>query len=82
MDLPNVSEQLHNIQLDKYTSLRPDNATFFLGRDHLIATSNGKGMALWRERIFALLSRNAQTAAAFYHLPKERVVEVGSIIEL
>jgi KUP system potassium uptake protein len=82
MDLPNVSEQLQNIQLDKYTSLRPDNATFFLGREHLIATSNGKGMALWRERIFALLSRNAQTAAAFYHLPKERVVEVGSIIEL
>lgn len=82
MDMPNVSEQLNNIQLDKYTSLRSDNATFFLGREHLIATSNGKGMALWREKIFALLSRNAQTAAAYYHLPKERVVEVGSIIEL
>lgn len=82
MDLPNVAEQLHNIQLDKYTALRADNATFFLGREHLIATSNGRGMALWREKLFAVLSRNAQTAAAFYHLPKERVVEVGAIIEL
>lgn len=82
MDLPNVSEQLHDIQLDKFTSLRPDNATFFLGREHLIATAGNGGMAVWRERMFALLSRNAQTAAAYYHLPKDRVVEVGSLIEL
>ena len=82
MDLPNVSEQLHDIQLDKFTALRPDNATFFLGREHLIATASNGGMAVWRERLFALLSRNAQTAAAYYHLPKDRVVEVGSLIEL
>lgn len=82
MDLPNVSEQLGNIELDKYTSLTKDNATFFLGREHLIASSKHKGMAIWREHLFAFMSRNAQTAQAFYHLPRERVVEVGSIVEL
>jgi KUP system potassium uptake protein len=82
MDIQNVTEQLHNIQLDDHTSLTSANATFFLGREHLIATAGNGGMALWREKLFALMSRNAQTAAAFYHLPKERVVEVGSIIEL
>ena len=82
MDNQNVSEQLHNIQLDGHTSLTTENATFFLGREHLIATAGNGGMALWREKLFALMSRNAQTAAAFYHLPKDRVVEVGSIVEL
>lgn len=82
MDIQNVSEQLVNIQLDHHTSLTTENATFFLGREHLIAVRGNGGMANWRERLFALMSRNAQTAAAFYHLPKERVVEVGSIVEL
>ncbi|MES2525538.1 MAG: potassium transporter Kup [Bdellovibrionota bacterium] len=82
MDIQNVTEQLHNIQLDPHTSLTANGSTFFLGREHLIATAGNGGMALWREKLFAVMSRNAQTAAAFYHLPKERVVEVGSIVEL
>jgi KUP system potassium uptake protein len=82
MDNQNVTEQLQNIQLDPHTSLTAQNATFFLGREHLIAVRGNGGMAHWREKLFALMSRNAQSAAAFYHLPKERVVEVGSIVEL
>ncbi len=82
MDMQNVSEQLNNIQLDPHTSLTANNSTFFLGREHLIATDGNGGMALWREKLFALMSRNAQTAAAFYQLPKDRVVEVGSYVEL
>jgi len=39
-------------------------------------------MALWRERIFAFLTRNAQPATAFYSIPPSRVVEIGSQIEL
>lgn len=81
MDLPNVSDELNNIVLDKNTVLNPQNATFFLGREQIIATEN-KEMALWREKLFALMSRNAQTATAFYRLPRGRVVEIGSIIEL
>jgi KUP system potassium uptake protein len=55
--------------------------TFFLGRETLIA-SRKPGMAMWRERLFALMSRNAQGATAFFDIPPNRVVEVGAQIEL
>ena len=40
------------------------------------------GMALWRERLFAFLARNAQPATAFFGIPPTRVVEIGVQIEL
>jgi KUP system potassium uptake protein len=55
--------------------------TFFLGREDLVATSK-PGMAIWRERLFALMARNAQRATRFYKLPAEAVLEVGGQIEL
>ena len=55
--------------------------TFFLGRETLIATKR-PGMALWRERLFALLSRNARRATKFFRLPPDRVCELGTEIEL
>jgi KUP system potassium uptake protein len=39
-------------------------------------------MALWRERFFAWMMRNAQGAALFFRLPPNRVVEIGAQIEL
>jgi KUP system potassium uptake protein len=56
-------------------------STFFLGRETLLAT-NRPGMALWRERLFALLSRNARRATRFFRLPPDRVCELGTEIEL
>jgi KUP system potassium uptake protein len=55
--------------------------TYFLGRETLIATKR-PGMALWRERLFALMSRNARPATMFFRLPPERVVELGAQVEL
>ncbi|HEX6940206.1 MAG TPA: potassium transporter Kup [Longimicrobiales bacterium] len=55
--------------------------TFFLGREHLIASRN-PGMALWREKLFALMTRNATSAAAFFRIPPNRVVELGMQIEI
>jgi KUP system potassium uptake protein len=40
------------------------------------------GMALWRERLFAFLTRNAQPATAFFGIPPSRVMEIGSQIEI
>lgn len=40
------------------------------------------GMSIWREKLFALLSRNARTATSFFHLPPNRVAELGAQIEL
>jgi len=56
-------------------------STFFLGRETLIAT-NRPGMAMWRERLFARLARNAQRATKFFRIPPERVCELGTQIEL
>ena len=55
--------------------------TFFLGRETLLATSR-PGMAIWRERLFSWMVRNAQGAALFFRLPSNRVVELGAQIEL
>jgi KUP system potassium uptake protein len=51
-----------------------------LSRETLVTTS-AKGMALWRKRLFVLMSRNAQSATAFFGLPANRVVEMGMQIE-
>ena len=55
--------------------------TFFLGRETLIPTRR-PGMALWRENLFALMSRNARSATAYFKLPPNRVVELGTQVEL
>jgi KUP system potassium uptake protein len=55
--------------------------SFFLGRQKLIA-SKRPGMALWREHLFAWLMKNSESAMEFFHLPTNRVVELGSQIEI
>jgi KUP system potassium uptake protein len=55
--------------------------TFFVGRETLIATDR-PGMAIWRERLFARLSRNARRATRYFNIPPSRVVELGAEIEL
>jgi KUP system potassium uptake protein len=39
-------------------------------------------MAIWREKLFSFMTRNAQGAALFFRLPPNRVVEMGAQIEL
>jgi KUP system potassium uptake protein len=55
--------------------------TFFLGRETLVP-SKRRGMALWREWIFTLMSRNAQTAASYFKIPAGRVLEIGVEVQL
>lgn len=58
-----------------------EDTTFFLSRETIIP-SERPGMLLWRERLFAYMSRNAQRATAFFRLPANRVVELGMQIEI
>jgi len=74
-DIPKVLAQAQIPGFDLETT------TFFLGRETVIATRN-PGMALWREQLFAYLARNAYPATALFRLPPERVVEIGSQIEI
>lgn len=55
--------------------------SFFLSRQTLIASSK-PGMALWREKLFAWMLRNAASAMEFFRLPSNRVVELGSQLEI
>lgn len=55
--------------------------TFFLGRETMLATDK-PGMAIWREKLFAWMSRNAERAASYFHIPSDRVIEIGTQIEL
>ncbi len=55
--------------------------SFFLSRQTLIA-SDKPGMALWREKLFAWMLRNAASAMEFFRLPTNRVVELGSQLKI
>lgn len=77
---PNVPALLRRLELDG-DRVDPDEATYFLGRETLIATDE-PGMARWRERLFALMSRNAERAPRYFHIPSEQVVELGTQVNL
>ena len=59
----------------------PDLSTYFLGAESLVVTDR-PGMARWREQLFALMSRNATSAANYYCLPPGRTMTVGMQVEL
>ena len=56
--------------------------SFFLARQTLIASPERPGMALWREHLFAWMMRNSESAMDFFKLPTNRVVELGSQVEI
>ena len=55
--------------------------SFFLARQTLVASSR-PGMAIWREQLFSWMLRNAESAMLFFKLPTNRVVELGSQVEI
>ena len=56
--------------------------SFFLGRQKLIASKKVQGMALWRERLFAWMMKSSESAMEFFKLPTNRVVELGSQLQI
>jgi KUP system potassium uptake protein len=61
---------------------KPMETSYFLGRETLIASKKQRGMAIWREKLFAAMSNNARSAASFFRLPANQVVELGAQVEL
>ena len=55
--------------------------SFFIARQTVISTP-GRGMAPWREHVFATMSRNARAAADYYQIPPNRVIELGTQVEI
>ena len=80
MDDPDIEDVLGACRT-KTLDIRMEGATFFLGRETLVA-SERPGMAQWREQLFAFMSRNALRATAFFKIPANQVFEVGAQVEL
>jgi KUP system potassium uptake protein len=78
---PDIPALLTRVAEERGLKIPPMDTTYFLGRETLIVTRRPSGMSMWREKIFASMMRNAESAARFFQLPPNRVVELGAQIE-
>jgi len=80
MEEINVPRELASIKACG-DSCKMMDTSFFLSRQTLIPSAK-PGMAIWRERLFSWMLRNAESAMEFFKLPSNRVVELGSQVEI
>ncbi|WP_436627679.1 potassium transporter Kup [Corallococcus exiguus] len=80
MENPSIPDILKRCR-EKGLQFQLMGTSFFLGRETLIPTKK-PGMAVWREALFTWMSRNARSATAYFRIPPNRVVELGSQVEL
>ncbi len=79
-EAPEVPEVMDLLK-EKDLHLEPMATSFFLSRETLIP-SKAPGMALWREKLFAVMTRNAQRPTDYFRIPVNRVVELGMQVRL
>ena len=80
MNLPDIPASLkaceaHGIDLE------PMRTSYFVSRETVVPT-RGDGMAQWRERLFATMSRNAGSVVEFFKLPNNSVIELGTRVQI
>ncbi|WP_372523598.1 potassium transporter Kup [Sulfuricaulis sp.] len=63
-------------------AFEPLETSFFLSRETVIPSIRYEGMALWRERLFSAMARNAGSPVEYFNLPTNRVIELGTQIEI
>jgi len=78
MEEPDIPALLSRVDAP---SMPEDFTTYFLGRETILSAEEG-GMAAWRVRLFSVMSRNAAQATSFFHIPHDRVFEVGAQVPL
>jgi KUP system potassium uptake protein len=78
---PDVPERLLECSRDGIVFDLMD-TTFFVSRESIVAGARRPGMALWREKLFVLLARNAMPATAFFRIPGNRLIELGAQVEI
>jgi KUP system potassium uptake protein len=79
---PDIDEILNSCRVRYGLSFDVMDTSFFLSRDTVIPTTDHPGMALWRDHVFAWMTRNATRATEFFNIPANRVVELGTHIEI
>jgi KUP system potassium uptake protein len=81
MQSPNIPVALRECEA-RGLKIDLDTTTYYLSRASLIPSDERPGMALWRDHLFAFMSRNSAWPTAFYRLPPENVIELGIQVEL
>jgi KUP system potassium uptake protein len=61
--------------------IEPDQASYFVSRQNIVPVAKPGGMAVWRERLFAAMARNAGNVSAFFNVPDNRVIELGTRVQ-
>jgi KUP system potassium uptake protein len=80
-DMPNIPEALQQAYRKLGFDFDMMQMSFFISRDRLVHTL-GEGLSPWREKLFISMQRNTSPVSDFYQIPPNRVVELGSQIEI
>jgi KUP system potassium uptake protein len=85
MESPDVKHIMELLRRQGVRS-RPLETSYYLGREQLIPhhkawKRGGLSMNIWRKRLFAIMAKNGRSAAEFFQLPPNRVIELGTQIE-
>ncbi len=80
MESPNVQE-IMKLCAESGFELDTKDVTYYVGKETIIATDR-PGMALWREKLFAFMARNAENPTSFFRIPRDRVIELGMQVEI
>ena len=80
-DRPDVVQALA-VCREQGLAFEPLETSFFLSRETVIPSIRYEGMALWRERLFSAMARNAGSPVDYFNLPTNRVIELGTQIEI
>ncbi len=79
-DVPMALARLHRKSGMEFDMMR---TSFFLSRETVIPVANiPSGMAPWRERLFATMTRNAASPAEYFNIPPNRMIEIGAQIQI
>ncbi len=81
MERPDIVSALelcapHGLQLE------PMEASYFLSREKIVSLSHGGRIRNWRDRLFSAMARNAASASDYFNIPANRVVELGTRIQM
>ncbi len=80
MNTPDVPKAL-KLCATQGLDMPPFETSYFLSRETIVPTT-GSGMAMWRERLYAAMSRNAGSVAGYFRLPDNAVVELGTRVQI
>ena len=81
METPDVPQALMQSCDQCDVTFDPMDTTYFASRETIIA-GHHRGMPVWRDKLFALMHRNAAPATGFFRIPGNRLVELGAQVEI